>query len=158
MSHTRSGKGLHVKRFCLPSVLFAVLVLSTGCGKQQTNADAVRAGINEHLNSLKTLNLGAMDMTVTSVSIQGDQAQAQVEFRPKGGSPTGAGMQVAYSLQKQDGKWIVQNSQPIGGTMSHPGPGQNPADGSAPSSPNSLPNFNDLVGSPQGSTQPDTKP
>jgi hypothetical protein len=147
-----------VKRFCLPVVIFAVLVLSAGCTKQQTNEDAIRAGINEHLNSLQTLNLGAMDMTVTSVSIQGNQAQAQVEFRPKTGSPSGAGMQVAYSLQKQDGKWIVQNSQPIGGMMSHPGPGQNPADGSAPSSPNALPNFNDLVGSPEGSTQPGAKP
>jgi len=62
--------------------------------KQESDADAVRSGINQHLASLKTINLSAMDMNVTSVSVQGNQAQAQVEFKPKTGAPNGAGMQV----------------------------------------------------------------
>ena len=63
-------------------------------------------------------------MSIQNVSIQGNQAQAQVEFRPKTGAPQGAGMQVSYSLAKQDGKWVVQNSTPAGGMIEHPAPGR----------------------------------
>jgi hypothetical protein len=84
-------------------------------------------------------------MNITNVSVQGDQAQAQVEFKPKAGGPPGAGMQVAYSLQKQNGQWVVQNTQPAGGSIQHPGPGENPhMNGAAPAS-GSMPNFRDLV-------------
>lgn len=130
---------------------FGFLSLFAGCKKQESDSDAIRSGINQHLASLKTLNLGAMDMNITNVSIQGNQAQAQVEFKPKTGAPQGAGMQVAYSLEKQNGVWVVQNSQPSGGSIQHPGPGENPhmnagaaPSGSAPSS-GSMPNFRDLV-------------
>jgi hypothetical protein len=122
-----------------------LLVLFAGCKKQVSDADAIRSGINQHLASLKTLNLDAMDMNVTSVSIQGDQAQAQVEFKPKGGAPQGTGMQVAYVLQKQNGAWVVQNSQATAGAMQHPGPGENPQAGAPSQSPDSMPNFRDLV-------------
>ena len=121
------------------------LVLFAGCKRQQSDADAIRSGINQHLASLKTLNLGAMDMNITNVSVQGNQAQAQVEFKPKTGAPQGAGMQVAYSLQKQNGLWVVQNTQPAGGSIQHPAPGENPhMNGTSPSS-GSMPNFRDLV-------------
>ena len=63
--------------------VMGLLVFFAGCKKQESDADAIRSGINQHLASLKTLNLGAMDMNVTNVSIQGNQAQAQVEFKPK---------------------------------------------------------------------------
>jgi hypothetical protein len=122
-----------------------LLALFAGCKKQESDADGIRSGINQHLASLKTLNLSAMDMNITNVSIQGNQAQAQAEFKPKTGAPQGAGMQVAYSLEKQNGLWVVQNSQPTGGLIQHPGPGENPhMDGSSPSS-GSMPNFRDLV-------------
>jgi hypothetical protein len=122
-----------------------LLILFAGCKKQESDADGIRSGINQHLASLKTLNLSAMDMDITNVSIQGNQAQAQAEFKPKTGAPQGAGMRVAYSLEKQNGLWVVQNSQPMGGLIQHPGPGENPhMDGSSPSS-GSMPNFRDLV-------------
>jgi hypothetical protein len=127
--------------------LFALGLLSlvVGCQKQGSDTDGIRTGINEHLASLKTLNLSAMDMNITNISIQGNQAQAQVEFRPKSGGPPGAGMQVSYSLGKQNGLWVVQNTQPMGGSIQHPGPGENPhMNGSAASS-GALPNFRDLV-------------
>ena len=121
------------------------LVLLAGCQKQVSDTDAIRSGIHDHLASLKTLNIDAMDMNVTNVSIQGNQAQAQVEFRPKTGAPQGAGMQVAYSLQKQNGSWVVQTSQPSGGTIQHPGPGAKPhMNASAPSA-GSVPNFRDVI-------------
>ncbi|HEY4816604.1 MAG TPA: hypothetical protein VIH67_04190 [Candidatus Acidoferrum sp.] len=43
-----------------------------------------------------------MDIDVNNVAIQGSQARAQVIFRPKTGAPPGAGMQVAYQLEKRD--------------------------------------------------------
>lgn len=134
-----------MKRAAYALAAIGLLSLFAGCKKQESDTDAIRDGINQHLSSLKTLNLGAMDMNITNVSIQGTQAQAQVEFRPKSGGPPGAGMQIVYSLQKQNGLWVVQDSQPAGGSIQHPGPGENPhTNGSAPSS-GSLPNFRDLV-------------
>jgi hypothetical protein len=134
-----------MKRSISLVTFLAIVVAFSGCKKQESDADAIRSGINQHLAGLKTLNLGAMDMNITNVSVQGDQAQAQVEFKPKSGGPPGAGMQVAYSLQKQNGQWVVQNTQPAGGSIQHPGPGENPhMNGAAPSS-GSMPNFRDLV-------------
>lgn len=144
-----------MKRKTFFLTVIGLLVLFAGCKKQVSDADAIRSGINQHLASLKTLNLGAMDMNITNVSIQGNQAQAQVEFKPKTGAPQGAGMQVAYSLEKQNGLWVVQNSQPSGGSIQHPGPGENPPMNSASPSTGSMPNFRDLV---PGGGNPNTPP
>ena len=134
-----------MKRSAYFLTFIGLLVLFAGCKKQESDADAIRSGINQHLASLKTLNLNAMDMNITSVSVQGNQAQAQVEFKPKTGAPQGAGMQVAYSLEKQNGIWVVQNTQPVGGSIQHPGPGENPHMNTAPPSSGPMPNFRDLV-------------
>ena|ERR1700722_6910007 len=135
-----------MRRAALALSFLGLLSLFAGCKKQESDEDAIRSGINQHLTSLKTLNISAMDMNITSVSIQGNQAQAQVEFRPKAGAPKGAGMQVSYSRAKQNGEWVVQNSQPAGGSIQHPGPGDNPHTNAASSSPSgALPNFRDLV-------------
>jgi len=137
-----------MKRTAYFLTVIGILALFAGCKKQQSDADAIRSGINQHLASLQTLNLGAMDMNITNVSIQGNQANAQVEFKPKGGAPDGAGMQVAYSLEKQNGLWVVQNSQPLGGSIQHPAPGENPPKNSTSPSSGSMPNFRELV--PEG--------
>jgi hypothetical protein len=136
-----------MKRSACFLTVIALLALFAGCKKQESDADAVRTGINQHLASLKTINLSAMDMNVTNVSVQGNQAQAQVEFKPKTGAPQGAAMQVSYSLQKQNGLWIVQTTTPAGGSIQHPAPGENPhMNPTSPSSgSDSMPNFRDLV-------------
>jgi len=134
-----------MKRAAYFMAALGLLVLFAGCKKQESDADAIRSGINQHLASLKTLNLAAMDMDITNVSIQGNQAKAQVEFRPKTGAPQGAGMQVAYSLQKENGAWVVQNTQPFGGSIQHPAPGENPHMNATSPSSGSMPNFRDLV-------------
>jgi hypothetical protein len=118
--------------------------LSSACKKQQSDNDAIRSGINQHLASLRSLNLGAMDMDLNSVSIQGSQAHAQVTFRPKTGAPSGAGMQVAYDLEKKDAGWVVVKTGTMGGMIDHPAgnaPGQPPAD----SMHGNLPNFRDML-------------
>lgn len=147
--------------------IVGLLSLFAGCKKQASDADAIRDGINQHLAGLKTINLSAMDMDVTNYSVQGNTAQAQVEFRPKTGAPPGAGMQVSYTLEKQNGAWVVQNTQPMGGSINHPGPGANPntmpsaPSSSGPTSSGSIPNFRDLVpggGGGNGSLPPGHPP
>lgn len=145
-----------MKRSAYVLTVIGLLSLFAGCKKQESDADAVRAGINQHLASLKTINLGAMDMNITSVSVQGNQAQAQVEFKPKTGGPQGASMQVAYSLAKQNGLWVVQTTQPFGGSIQHPAPGENPQMPPTSPSSSSMPNFRDLV--PAGGASPNTLP
>jgi hypothetical protein len=125
--------------------VIGLLVLLAGCKKQESDADAIRSGINQHLASLKTINLAAMDMNITNYSVQGNQAKAQVEFKPKSGAPEGGGMQVAYTLEKQNGVWVVQNTQPTGGMMQNPGTGGNPQMGGSSPSSGSMPNFRDLL-------------
>jgi len=68
---------------------------------------AIRAGIMQHLTRVGTLNMSAMVMDIRTVFHNGNQAHAEVEFRPKTGAPQGAGMQVAYNLDKRDGAWVV---------------------------------------------------
>jgi hypothetical protein len=100
--------------------------VTMGCKKAPSDAEAIRAGITQHLTGLKTLNLSAMDMDVSSVSIQGSQARAQVTFRPKVGAPPGAQMQMAYQLEKRDSAWVVTKTEAAGGAIDHPAANTNP--------------------------------
>jgi len=141
--------------------LSAALLLGGGCKKQPNDNEAIRAGIMQHLNGVGTLNMSAMEMDIRSVSINGNQAHAEVEFRPKTGAPPGAGMQVAYNLEKRDGAWVVQKTQPAGGMIQHPDPNKNPHQNTDVHSGN-LPNFSDIVnpaGAPaQGALPPGHPP
>jgi hypothetical protein len=122
---TKKEKEGPVKSITLAGILLAGLMIS-GCQKKANETDNIRAGIMRHLSSLNTLNLDAMDMSITNVNIQGNQATAMVEFRPKNGAPSGAGMQVSYALEKQGSEWVVVKNEAIGGSINHPPPGSNP--------------------------------
>lgn len=125
---------------------FLFLALSFGCGKTHSDSDAMRDAIRQHLLELKTLNLTAMDFDIDSVSTQGSQAHVQVTFRPKSGAPTGAGMQVAYLLERHGSAWSVVKTESVGGMISHPAQGANPhtqPDSSGTLS--NMPNFHELV-------------
>jgi hypothetical protein len=155
------GKASRMKRIGLALGLFAALFVSDACKKQQTDNEAIRAGITQHLNGVGTLNISAMEMDIRSVSINGNQAHAEVEFRPKTGAPPGAGMQVGYNLEKRDGAWLVQKTQPAGGMIQHPDPNRNPHQNQDVHS-GSLPNFSDVLnpaGAPaQGALPPGHPP
>ena len=150
-----------MKHAVLYAGLLAVLFSFSACKKQQNENDAIRAAIMQHLSGLKTLNLDAMEMDLRNVTINGGQAHAEVEFRPKTGAPPGAGMQVAYDLEKRDGAWMVLKSQAAGGMIQHPDPGQNPHTNPGVH-PGNLPNFNDILNpggaSAQGSLPPGHPP
>jgi hypothetical protein len=150
-----------MNRIAFALALSGTLLLGAGCKKQQSDNDAIRAGIMQHLNGVGTLNMSAMVMDIRSVSINGNQAHAEVVFRPKTGAPPGAGMQVAYNLEKRDGAWVVQKTQPTGGMIQHPDTNKNPHLNQDVHS-GSLPNFSDVLnptGAPaQGALPPGHPP
>jgi len=135
---------LLMKRSATAILLFAAFFLTDGCKHQPSDTDAIRAGILQHLTAVGTLNISAMQMDIRSVSINGNQAHAEVEFRPKTGAAPGAGMQVAYNLEKRDGSWVVLKTQAAGGMIQHPDPNQNPHQNQSVHS-GSLPNFSDVL-------------
>ena len=138
-----------MKSLALALGLAAALIFGGGCKKQQSDNDGIRAGILQHLNGVGTLNMNAIDMHIRSVSINGNRGHAEVEFRPKTGAPAGAGMQVAYNLERREGAWVVMKSQPVGGMIQHPDPSQNPHQNQDVHS-SGLPNFSDVL-NPSGS-------
>jgi hypothetical protein len=133
-----------MKRFAILVVLLAASCAAGGCKNQQSDSNAIRAGIMQHLTSVGTLNISAMEVDVRTVSINGNQAHAEVEFRPKTGAAPGAGMQVAYNLEKRDGSWVVLKTQAAGGAIQHPDPNQNPHQNQNVHS-SSLPNFTEVL-------------
>ena len=139
-----------MKRLALVFGLFAALLACGACKKQRSDNDAIRSGIMQHLTGVGTLNMSAMVMDIRSVSINGNQAHAEVEFRPKTGAPPGSGMQVAYNLEKRDGAWVVLKTQATGGMIQHPDPNQNPHQNQDVHA-GALPKFNDVL-NPAGAT------
>jgi hypothetical protein len=106
-------------------VLAALCAAAGGCGTKVNDQDAIRASIEKHLNGRADLNLSAMDREVKQVSVNGDHASAQVEFRLKGGD---ARMEIEYALERQGKQWAVLSSQPMGMGDAHPGAEQSPAE------------------------------
>jgi hypothetical protein len=136
-----------MKRELLSLILLAGISSVGGCQTQtKTAPDPIRDGIEQHLTSLKTLNLSAMNMNVTSKSVNGDTAEAQVEFTPKTGAPPGAAMRLSYSLEKRGNQWVVVKTNALGGAIDHPSPGANPhAQPGRADVHGNLPNFRDMI-------------
>ncbi len=145
-----------MKHAALAAGLSIALLFASACKKQQSDKDAIRAGITQHLTGVGTLNLSAMDMDIRIVSINGNEAHAEVEFRPKTGAPPGAGMLVGYRLEKRDGAWVVLKSQPAGGIIEHPALGQNPHQNQNVH-PGGIPNIRDML-NPGGTPAPGALP
>lgn len=118
--------------------IFAVLLVCTvavGCGKTVSDQDAIRTSIDKHLNERGDLNMSAMDREVKQISVDGDHANAQVEFRLKGGN---ARMEIEYTLERQGKEWTVSSSQPVGMGDLHSG-GAQPFGGGTDSGSGQLP-------------------
>ena len=145
-----------MKRIALALPLAVALLGLSACKKQENDNEAIRAGILQHLASIGTLNMSAIEMDMRSVAVTGNQAHAEVQFRARNSGSPGGGMQVAYDLEKRGGAWVVLKSQPLGG-MQHPSTSQNP---SANQPVHSMPNFNELLnpGAPGQATLPPGHP
>jgi hypothetical protein len=122
------------------------LAVVAGCKSAPSEEEAIRTAIRQRLVSLGNLNLQAMDLNFTRISIQSNQARAEVDFRPKTGAPTGATMQVTYQLEKQDGTWRVVKTALPGGMIEHPATAVNPhAQGANAAVHGKFPNFQDVL-------------
>jgi hypothetical protein len=82
-----------------------------------------------------------MDVTVSSVQIDGKQADATVSITPKGVA-SAQGMSMKYHLEQQGGQWVVTGRQD-GGASPHGGaqlpPAANPHAGGAMEVPGGAP-------------------
>ena len=140
-----------VKIHCLP-LLFAGLAL-LGCrGRGIDNEGAVRQGVIDYLTQRSDLNMKAMQVDVTSLSVRQDEADATVSFRPKGSA--GGGMQMRYTLERQGNRWVVKGKGHSGAGQSPHGqapagmPGMPGMPGAAPAT--ELPPGHPAVGNPPG--------
>ena len=77
----------------------------------QSQEEQIRAAIQAHLKTVSSLNVQAFDTEITNVNVQGDHAQATVNFKVKDGQGV---MQFAYQLDRRDGNWTVTQSNPVG--------------------------------------------
>lgn len=113
--------------------------------------DAIRTAIQAHLAHKGTLNLQAFDTDIKQVTIQGDHAQADVEFHVKNGP---GAMQLTYALEKRDSTWSVIEGDPVGSNFSHPAldggqsPGTNGVPGASHSLADTLRSFTAAAGAP----------
>lgn len=117
--------------------LFLTLVLAACKGGSQSH-DAVRQGVVDYLTKAG-INVPAMDITLSSVKFDGNQADATVNMGLKGSGSTA--MTMNYHLEQKDNKWVVVGKQDSGqhGAMAPgagsgtPAGGENPhAGGAAP--------------------------
>jgi hypothetical protein len=85
----------------------------TGCNRAVQDKEAIRQGVIDYVSS--KVNVGAMEVDVTSVSFKGQEAEAGVVFRAKGVT-SGPGMQMRYTLEQKSGKWVVKDKAETGAT------------------------------------------
>jgi hypothetical protein len=119
------------------------MVCLAGCNRGVQNKDAVRQGVLDHLAEVH-MNVASMNVEVTSVEFNGNQADATVSFYPKGGTAA-QGMSMRYQLELKGGRWAVVGRKdagqtPHGGMPTAPPPGmENPHGGGKMPSPEDLP-------------------
>lgn len=112
-------------KLLLPLVA-AMLLFS--CGRHNIdNKEAVRKGVVDYLDKRKGqtgLDMNLMNVEVTNLNFDKNEARATVAFRSKDGS-AGGGMTMSYVLERKDDKWVVKGRQDSG--MSPHGGGSMPA-------------------------------
>jgi hypothetical protein len=110
----------------LGGVLGIALLFAAACKAKLDDQEAIRLGVVKHLSSVQGLNLPNMEINVTQYSVERNVATAQVEIRAKGADAAAGSMQLAYSLEKRGGEWVVVKSAPAGGSLQHPATGEMP--------------------------------
>lgn len=105
---------------------------NSGASTSARDMELVRQAVKDHVRDDREISLSAMDMSVDSVSLSGDQAQAQVTFRALQGGPT---MAMIYSLERHGDGWQVVKGQPAEGEFVHPPMDQTPGRSPIPAAP-----------------------
>ena len=110
------------------ATLVLVICALSGCNRASQSKEAIRAGIIDYVAA--KVNVGAMDVDVTSIDFKGNEADATVSFRAKGADPA-SGLQMRYTLEQKSGKWVVKDKAQAGGSphgaAANPGGGELPA-------------------------------
>ena len=94
-----------MKQLLLPCLVLA-LAGGVACNRRPQSEVAVRQAVERYLASRPNLNMQGMDLTVTSVKVRDEKAEAEVTFRAK--SDSKATMSMHYSLRRRGGKWDVE--------------------------------------------------
>ena len=108
------------------AALLAALLLS-GCSRNIDTKEAVRTGVMDYLNKKREstgLDMTRMNIEISDVKFNKDEAVAVVSFLPK--DSKAGGMSMNYQLERQGGKWVVKGrkesgANPHGGTTAVPG-------------------------------------
>lgn len=72
----------------------------------------------EYLKTRAGISIDTMDVSVTSVTFRGEEADATVSFSPKGSKDHSQAMNMNYVLENKGGKWVVKGRS---GTSQHGG-------------------------------------
>jgi hypothetical protein len=79
----------------------------SGCKQDvQKNNEAVRQGVLAYF--AKRTDLLSMDVSVTSVTYQQNEATATVHLQAKGNNAPGSGMDMKYVLERNGNAWVVK--------------------------------------------------
>lgn len=92
------------------------MICLLACGRNINNKEAVRQVVIDHLSTRENLdlNLSAMEIDVSSLTLRGNEADATVSFRSKG-SGTSL-MQMKYTLERSGNHWRVKAKSQSGAT------------------------------------------
>jgi hypothetical protein len=144
------------------ALALSAAILLTSCGpKGIDNKEAVRQGVVDYLDKRKAqtgLDMNLMNVEVSNVTFQGNEARATVAFKPKDQKQAAAGMAMGYVLERRGDKWVVKGRQESGGghgggAMGGGMPGGSamppPGGGAAPTMP---PNHPPVGGAPAAET------
>jgi len=118
-------------RFLATAALLSCVL--TGCNRASESKEAIRESVIQYVSG--KVNVGSMDVDVTSIAFKGEEADATVTFRAKGADAS-SGLQMRYTLEQKSGKWVVKEKAQAGGsphgTAANPGgalpPGHPPMD------------------------------
>src|SRR5258708_6635184 len=92
--------------------LILTALLAVGCTSKANSNDAIQKTIMDYLASRPGLDVSKMDVTINKAAVNGDRAEVDVTFSPKG-APTSQGMAMHYTLTRSGDAWRVQ--APSGG-------------------------------------------
>jgi len=129
-----------VNRFIIvtAAIGLSIAVLS-GCKHDIQSTEAVKKGVLAYLS--KRSDLLAMDVNITNVAYQKDEATATVHFQAKGITTPGSGMDMRYVLERKGSDWVVKGRAggDAHGAQGLGAPPSAPPDGSIGAMPQTLP-------------------
>jgi hypothetical protein len=128
-------------------LVITAAVLQIGCNRADNSDAAIKKAIEDHLSGRAGLNSSEMVMEMKQVKVEGDNADADVQFRSR--NDPKASMDFHYRLHRENKIWKVE--QPAAGAAPHAMPPGQP-EGGAPSGelPPGHPPTGDQQGAPGG--------